>query len=70
MSASVRIRLIKAWGYAAPGAIIDPPPGVAALLIERGIAERVEDQKQGFTDRWNKRETRPPQPQREVRRGK
>lgn len=69
MSASVRIRLIKAWGYAAPGAIIDPPPGVAALLIERGIAERVEE-KQKFTDRWNKRETRPPQPQREVRRGK
>ena len=69
MSASVRIRLIKAWGYAAPGAILEPPPGVAALLIERGIAERVEEQK-AFTDRWNKREMRPPQPQREVRRGK
>lgn len=69
MSASVRIRLIKAWGYAAPGAIIEPPPGVAALLIERGIAERVEEQK-AFTDRWNKREARPPQPSQGVRRGK
>jgi len=65
----VKIKLVKAWGMAAPGEVIDPPPGVAALLIERGIAERVEE-KQSFTDRWNKREARPPQPQREVRRGK
>lgn len=66
----MKIKLVKAWGMAAPGEVIDPPPGVAVLLIERGIAERVEEQKQGFTDRWNKREARPPQPHREVRRGK
>lgn len=65
----MKIKLIKAWGMAAPGEVIDPPPGVAALLIERGIAERVEE-KQGFTDRWNKRESRPPQPSQGVRRGK
>lgn len=65
MSASVRIRLIKAWGYAAPGAILEPPPGVAALLIERGIAEPVIED--STADRWNKRMTRPPQG---VRRGK
>lgn len=65
----MKIKLIKAWGMAAPGEILDPPPGVAALLIERGIAQRVDEQK-AFTDRWHKRESRPPQPQRGVNRGK
>jgi len=65
----VKIELIKAWGYAAPGEVIDPPPGVAALLIERGIAKAVEE-KQAFSDRWNKRESRPPQPRQEVARGR
>jgi hypothetical protein len=65
----MKIELIKAWGYAAPGEVIDPPPGVAALLIERGIAKLAND-KQGFSDRWHKRETRPPQPQQGVARGR
>lgn len=64
----MKIELIKAWGYAAPGEVIDPPPGVAALLIERGIAKPVEQDKQGFSDRWNKRESRPPR--QEVARGR
>ena len=63
----MKIELIKAWGYAAPGEVIDPPPGVAALLIERGIAKLVED-KQSISDRWNKRESRPPR--QEVARGR
>lgn len=65
----MKIELIKAWGYAAPGEVIDPPPGVAALLIERGIAKPVDD-KQGISDRWNKRESRPPQTRQEVARGR
>jgi hypothetical protein len=55
----MKIELIKAWGYAAPGEVIDPPPGVAALLIERGIAKPAQD-KQGLSDRWHKRQTQPP----------
>ena len=39
----MKIELIKAWGYSAPGQVIDPPPGVAALLIERGIAKLAEE---------------------------
>jgi len=33
----MKIELIKAWGFAAPGQVINPDPGVALLLIERGI---------------------------------
>lgn len=62
----MKIELIKAWGYAAPGEVIDPPPGVAALLIERGIAKPVDDKQ--ISDRWNKRESRPPR--QEVTRGR
>ena len=65
----MRIELVKPWGFAAPGQVIDPAPGVAQLLIERGIAKPVEE-KQAFSDRWNKRESRPPQPRQEVARGR
>ena len=65
----MRIELVKPWGFAAPGQVIDPAPGVAQLLIQRGIAKLAEE-KQGFTDRWNKREQRPPQPTQGVKRGK
>jgi hypothetical protein len=65
----MKIELIKSWGYSAPGQVIDPPPGVAALLIERGIA-KLADQPP-FTDRWHKRQTQPPAPQRqEAQRGR
>ena len=65
----MKIELVKPWGFAAPGQVIDPAPGVAQLLIQRGIAKLVEE-KQGFTDRWNKREAKPPQPTQGVKRGK
>ena len=65
----MKIELIKAWGYSAPGQVIDPPPGVAALLIERGVAKLAEEKP--FTDRWHKRQTQPPAAQRqEAQRGR
>ena len=61
--------LIKSWGYSAPGQVIDPPPGVAALLIERGIAKLAEEKP--FTDRWHKQFTQPPPAKRqEAQRGR
>jgi len=51
----MKIKLLKPWGKANPGDIINPPPGVAQLLIERGIAELYEGEEQGFAGKWNKR---------------
>ena len=54
----MKIELIKAWGFAAPGQVINPAPGVALLLIERGIGKLAEEKP--FTDRWHKQFTQPP----------
>ena len=64
----MKIRMLKAYGLASPGQIIDPAPGVALLLIQRGIAEKYEGDELPLRERWNKKLNRPPQP--EVRRGK
>ena len=64
----MKIRMLKAYGLASPGQIIDPAPGVALLLIQRGIAERYEGDELPLRVRWNKKLSQPPQP--EVRRGK
>lgn len=65
----MKIELVKAWGFAAPGQVIDPAPGVALLLIERGIA-KLADQPP-FTDRWHKQFTQPPPAKRqEAQRGR
>ena len=65
----MKIELIKAWGFAAPGQVINPDPGVALLLIERGIGKLAEEKP--FTDRWHKRQAQPPAPQRqEAQRGR
>ena len=63
----MKIRMLKAYGLASPGQIIDPAPGVALLLIQRGIAEKYEGDEMPLHQRWNKKLSRPPQ---EVRRGK
>lgn len=58
----MKIKLLKPWGMANPGDVINPPPGVAHLLIERGIAELYEGDEQGFAGRWNKRVAYPQTP--------
>jgi hypothetical protein len=63
----MKIRMLRAYGLASPGQIIDPAPGVALLLIQRGIAVIYEGDEKPIHERWNKKLNRPPQ---EVRRGK
>jgi hypothetical protein len=58
----MKIKLLKSWGLANPGDVINPPPGVAQLLIERGIAELYEGEEQGFAGKWNKRIAYPATP--------
>ena len=54
----MKIKLIKPWGMASIGEIIDPPIGVASLLIERKIAIIPDDR--NINDDWNKRLKQPP----------
>jgi hypothetical protein len=59
----MKIEMLKPYGLATPGMIINPAPGVALLLIQRGVAKLVED------DRplgWNKMQTEPPPPAKQI----
>ena len=57
----MRIRLLKQFGLLHPGAIIEPQPkDVGRLLIERGVAELIEDEPRGGSDETNKAFQTPP----------
>ncbi len=70
----MKIKLLKPWGMASTGDILNPPPGVAHLLIQRGIAEAYEGDEAGNRGAWNKRIAYPPTSpvvtRREVSRGR
>ena len=56
----MKIKLIRAYGMASVGDILNPPPGVAHLLIQRGIAEIYNGDEEGNRGAWNKRIAYPP----------
>ena len=60
----MKIKLIKPYGFANPGDMLDVPAGVAQLLIQRKIAEVYEER---ISSDWTKRLTQPPAHRREQR---
>lgn len=70
----MKIKLLKSWGLANVGDVLNPPPGVAQLLIQRGIAELYDGEEAGYRGAWNKRVAYPPTSpvvtRREVSRGR
>jgi len=56
----MKIKLLKPYGMASVGDILNPPPGVAHLLIHRGIAEIYNGDEEGNRGAWNKRIAYPP----------
>lgn len=66
----MKIKMLRPWGLANVGDLLDPPIGVALELIARKVAEAVTDvQPKPGPAGWNKQFTKPPQKQ-EPRRGK
>ena len=50
----MKIKLLKSYGFANPGDILDISLGVAEQLILRGVAEPVKESKRGGKDDTNK----------------
>ena len=60
----MKVKMVKPWGFARIGDVIDPPIGVAIELVKIGRAEFVgtvelEEDRQAI-ERWNKRVSKPP----------